>query len=173
LSDIQINLSTTALGPDGLSATFAGNVGADDTVVYRRGALTLSSAGAGPPGGPRDFDITVALTTPFLYDPARGNLLLDVRLFGGSGMVPALDAHFVNDDAVSRVLGGVNGATGGRDSLGLVTQFRFAAPQQAVPEPMTLLLLGTGLAGVAARARGRRARHTAGDGGRPGEGLLT
>jgi hypothetical protein len=44
LPDIQINLSTTTPGPDGLSATFASNVGANDTIVRSRGALTLSSA---------------------------------------------------------------------------------------------------------------------------------
>src|SRR5207249_8841041 len=91
LPDIQIDLSTTSAGDDGLSTTYANNVGADDTVVFTRGALTLSSAFTGPPDGPKDFDIIITLTTPFLYNPALGNLLLDVRNFGG-GFTTVLDA---------------------------------------------------------------------------------
>ena len=44
LPDIQINLSTVNIADDGLSSTFASNVGANDTVVYGRGALSLSSS---------------------------------------------------------------------------------------------------------------------------------
>src|ERR1041385_3077113 len=36
LPDIQINLSTTAKGPDSLSPIFSENVGGDDTVVLSR-----------------------------------------------------------------------------------------------------------------------------------------
>ena len=47
VSNIQINLSTTPRNPDGLSTTFAQNVGIDDTVVFN-GALTISSQFTGP-----------------------------------------------------------------------------------------------------------------------------
>src|SRR5687768_13749638 len=53
LPDIQINLSTTAAAPDGLSATFANNVGVDNTVVFARGPLATSSGFTGPAGGPK------------------------------------------------------------------------------------------------------------------------
>src|SRR5205823_2210425 len=82
LPNVQINLSSTSKAPDGLSTTFASNVGADDTIVHS-GPLALSSAFSGPAGGPKAFDIVITLTTPFRYDPAAGNLLLDVRNFGG------------------------------------------------------------------------------------------
>src|SRR5262249_21659069 len=82
IPNIQINLSTTSATPDGLSATFANNVGSDDTVVFS-GSLSLSSAFTGPPGGPKAFDIIINLQTPFLYNPSAGNLLLDVRNFSG------------------------------------------------------------------------------------------
>ena len=67
LPSVQINLSTTARGPDGLSTTFADNVGANDTVVYS-GPLMLSSAFAGPAAGPKAFDIVINLLTPFIYN---------------------------------------------------------------------------------------------------------
>ena len=139
LSDIQIDLSTTSAADDGLSTTFANNVGANDTVVFARGPLTLSSAFTGPPNGPKDFDIIITLTTPFLYNPAMGNLLLDVRNFGG-GSTCSFDAVFTPADGVSRVfsLTGVNATTGSTDTLGLVTGFNI------VPEPGTAMLLAGG-----------------------------
>lgn len=141
LPDIQIDLSTTSAGDDGLSSTFANNVGADNTVVFARGPLTLSSAFIGPPRGPKDFDIIITLTTPFFYNPALGNLLLDVRNFG-RGFTTAFDAVFQTGDGVSRVLShNVNEMTGTRDSEGLVTGFVI------VPEPSsaTVLLAGGGI----------------------------
>ncbi len=68
IPDIQINLSTTPLAVDGLGSSFALNVGPDQTIVFNRGRLALSSAGTGL------FDITINLDTPFFYDPARVNL---------------------------------------------------------------------------------------------------
>ncbi len=121
--DIQINLSTTSKSVDGLSANFSGNVGADDIVVYNRGPLPLSSAGADPLTGLYNFDVVITLATPFVYDPANGNLLLDVRNFGGSFATP-LDAQNIPTDSVSRVYASdVTAASGTADSLGITTQF--------------------------------------------------
>ena len=80
------------------------------------------------------------LSTPFLYNPALGNLLLDVRNFGG-GSTTSFDAVFTSGDGVSRVYNSdVNSTTGSPDTLGLVTGFII------VPEPGTaaLLLVGGG-----------------------------
>jgi hypothetical protein len=140
LPDIQIDLSTTSATDDGLSPTYANNVGADDTVVFARGPLTLSSGFTGPPNGPKDFDIIITLTTPFHYNPANGNLLLDVRNFGG-GTTTFFDAVFQTGDGVSRVFNSdVNSGTGTTDTEGLVTGFVI------VPEPgsAAMLLVGGG-----------------------------
>lgn len=143
LPNVQIDLSTTAKVPDGLSTVFANNGGGNDTVVFS-GALALSSAFTGPAGGPKDFDIIITLMTPFLYDPTAGNLLLDIRNFGG-GRTTNFDAQFGVGDSVSRLLAnGVGDPTGFEDSLGLVTQFVTAAPNQ-VPEPSTFALVPLGL----------------------------
>ena len=123
IPSIEIRLSTTTKAPDGLSAVFADNVGANDTVVYA-GALSLSSSFDGPPEGPKAFDIVINLQTPFNYDPAAGNLLLDVRVFSGT-LTTFLDAH-TTPDAVSRtysISGDINDPLGIPDTVGLVTRF--------------------------------------------------
>jgi len=126
LTDVQINLSTTSVEPDNLSATFADNVGTDDTIVFD-GALSLSSADSG--SGPRDFDIVIVLETPFLYDPAAGNLLLDVRNYNG-GFTTQFDAHNADADAISRAstnqIGDVNSPVATfTNTAGLVTKFTY------------------------------------------------
>jgi hypothetical protein len=138
LPDIQIDMSTTSATPATLSTTFANNVGADDRVVYARGSLSLSSAFTGPVGGPKDFDIVINLTTPFLYNPASGNLLMDVRNFGGGGTTQ-FDAVSSPNSVIERVWSiDVTATTGTYDatSAGLVTEFGFGP---AVPEPSTLV----------------------------------
>jgi hypothetical protein len=143
LSDIQINLSTmpSSVNPESLSATFADNAGADDTIVYPRGSLALSSSHAAL-GSPESFDIVITLTTPFLYNPADGGLLLDVRNYGG-GLTTLFDAQFSGADGIGAVFRsssgasgpgvGVGASTGLPDHTGLVTQFTF----QPIPEPST------------------------------------
>jgi len=154
LPDIQINLSTTTRQPDDLSPLFLSNVGADDAVVFARGSLSLSSAVVGPAQGPKDFDVVINLQNPFIYAPAKGNLLLDVRNFQGGDLGFSLDAEATDGDGVSRVFtngstpGGVDspiGATDAISTLGLVTRFTVAPVASVVPEPSTFTLLTTGL----------------------------
>ena len=141
--NVQIHLSTTGAAADGLSGTFADNVGGDDTVVFS-GALNLSSAFTGPTAGPKNFDILINLTTGFRYDPGAGNLLLDVRNFTGGSTTP-FDSVKSTSDAVFRVWSrDVNSATAFvGDSIptsGLVTGFTTSP----VPEPGGFALLGFG-----------------------------
>ena len=155
LSDIQIDLAYTSAADDGLSTTYANNITAGDTVVFARGPLTLSSAFTGPPNGPKDFDIIITLTTPFLYNPALGNLLLDVRNYGG-GSTTFFDSVVTTGDGVSRVYNqNVNDPTGTLDSTGLVTGFVI------VPEPSSAALLLAGGGTLLAWFAGcrRRQRH--------------
>jgi hypothetical protein len=157
LPSIRIDLSTTSASPDGLSMTFAANVGLDDTIVFGGpggAALTLSSADTGPAGGPKDLDIIINLSTPFFYNPALGNLLLDVRNFGG-GTTTSFDAVSVPSDGTSRVFtftaGNVNSETGVSDSAGLVTGFTVNAvnsvPDRSSTGPLLVLALGVAIAG--------------------------
>ena len=68
IPDIQVSLSTTLAAPDGLDPVFANNIGSNNQLVFS-GSLSLSSAFTGPAAGPKDFDVTITLQTPFLYDP--------------------------------------------------------------------------------------------------------
>jgi len=145
---LRIDLSTTSASPDGLSTTFANNLGPDNTTVFT-GQWALSTANNGA------FDMILDLTTPFLYDPSRGNLLMDVRNFGG-GSIDVLNNFFVTFDAqitvgdsVSRVYtgqsgDGVNLTDGIPDplrSLGLVTRFAAAFVPSQTPAQQTQALI--------------------------------
>jgi hypothetical protein len=86
------------------------------------------------------------LTTPFFYNPAAGNLIMDLQNFssGNSGgtLIPALDATSASPTLVSRVYAfsaTATTATGG-DQMGLVTRFNFVP----TPEPSTIALLALG-----------------------------
>ena len=166
ISSIDISLSTTAKTPDGLSATFASNVGADNTQVYS-GALTLSSTDAAGPGNTHVFDVRIILQTPFLYNPTLGNLLLDVdNISGANAAVGAdyFDAVNTPGDSVSRVFGAEgapNATSGTADSLGLIAQFQFSAESPAVPEPATLTLLSVGAVSLVGYGWRRRQRGAA------------
>jgi hypothetical protein len=145
LPNLRIDLSTTAKVPDGLSSTFAENIGANDTVVFS-GPFDFSDNG---------FGVHIPLQTPFLYDPAQGNLLMDVRnLMTGRVSVPAyIRAEYTVGDSVSVAtsLSDANSLTGSLSTLGLVTLFTVTP----IPEPSTvsLLILGISVLGLAAWKR--------------------
>ena len=97
VTNMQINLSTTLRSADNLSTNFAENVGTDDAVVFGPERHDFPGWGA----------FQILLETPFRYDPSMGNLLLDIRIFNGSGPfdgnMPQLDAQSSPTDECSRV----------------------------------------------------------------------
>jgi len=113
ISSIQINMSTTTNNPGALSSTYANNVGADDKIVLS-GSVTVSSSFSGPAQGPKAFDIIIPLECPFRYNPALGNLVVDIRNTSGSG-ASLLSGSASYDTLASRVSGSVGGATGTAD----------------------------------------------------------
>jgi hypothetical protein len=152
LPGVQIDLSTTTRIADGLNQTFAANTGADDITVFPMGPLTISSAYTGPAVGPKDFDIVINLNSPFIYNPANGNLLLDIRVSGGGTAGIPFDATAItNSDGLSRRWAADAEETQGllSDSQGLITQFGFTT----VPEPsaFSLIAIGTALVAFARR----------------------
>ena len=155
---VEIFMTVTARGPDGLSSTFADNLGSNPFIAYSRGPLELVA------DGPGAF-VHIPLQNPFFYDPAAGNLLIEIRnyertTFPGIPQANAgpFDAYNILGDQISRVYANdVNATTGTADTLGLTTFF-IVTP---VPEPSTITLFALGIAvfGVCLHRR----KHTATD----------
>ncbi len=163
VSDIAIQLSTTSKGGNEndpanlLSSSFADNIGVDAMTVYS-GALTLTTL------DPGTFDYTITFDTPFLYDPAMGNLLLDAMIpvtatvsGAGFGFLTFDSINDLNDGLYSVVqLNDGSAASGTGSTSNAITRFLSDPAPAAVPEPMTMSLLGAGLFGMGAMRRKRR-----------------
>jgi hypothetical protein len=159
LRDVQVNLSTSQRTPDNLSGTFAQNIGSDETIAFDRGSVTLDSTCC-IPGGPQLFSMVIPFSRPFLYQPTAGNLLLDVRNYGGIfPPLGALDAILTPGDSISSAWASDPTAPTAdqTSSLGLAV----ALALTPVPEPssVALLLAGLLLFGLHFRQRKRHSRH--------------
>jgi hypothetical protein len=142
VSTFSLYLSTTSAAVDALNTVnFDANLGASTSLF---GTYTL--------GGAAPAVLTFS-GTPYFYNPAAGNLLLDLRVSGT--LVNLLDpAGFV---ARSNVPGGnysrAQNFGSGSAGYGLDTRFTGST---VLPEPSTWILLGTGLLAVGSMARRRR-----------------
>jgi PEP-CTERM motif len=103
-----------------------------------------------------DFDFVINLTTPFAYDPAQGNLLMDAMMNSASGDPNQTGSLAFEEDAGDAIMAEIyyyNGASGSVirawPDIGLVTQFTI------VPEPssLSLLFLGSGVLFYARRIK--------------------
>ncbi len=127
---LQIYASTTSRSVAGLSTTFAENLGPDNTLVFD-GTVNLTTGNLPGPGNTRQFDYVFRFTTPFLYDPAAGNLVLDLQI-EANGSAVTFDT-VSGDPAIGRIFSfGSSTATTGdfRDSH--VTQLTFDIPEPTV-----------------------------------------
>jgi hypothetical protein len=117
---MQVNVSTTPKTADHLSPVFSENVGPDDTIVIGPVSYVFPGSGA--------FQ-ALLFNRPFRYNPAQGNLLLDVRILDGSGSLdpfnptPRFFALNSPSDESSRVWATNVAATtaSGIDTVGLAT----------------------------------------------------
>ena len=135
-----VHLSTTSRAVGSLSASLATNLGGNNALF---GVFTL------PTGALSQFTLT---GSPFLYDPTGGNLLMDATLSGGTNGSLVMQADG-SGSVTSRKDDGLN--TG--DNIGLVTRFTYSrAGATVTPEPATMTLMATGLAGMVGFARRRR-----------------
>ncbi len=156
-----LSFSYTSFNPGDLNLVNPGNNIGPGSQTFFAGALPPITP-VGPGGAYLVID-----GTPFVYNPADGNLLLTVTVTGGTDAVPTL---FLNEAACgpktacppgSTVVSSnayfaeVNSApvSGGNDVGGLVTGFTYTP--LTVPEPASLLLVLAGI-GLCAAGRARR-----------------
>ena len=149
ISQLKLSFGVSSIySEDNLSLTFADNLGANPAVVYDS-SYTYNYAGSF--AQPRPWSLKFNFTAPFFYNPASGNLILDVQTLGvSSGNIPTFDAASVGGDGISRVRAlDVNALTGVATSIGLVTQFEVTP----IPEPGVSALLALGVAGLLLRRK--------------------
>jgi hypothetical protein len=130
---LRIYASTTSRTVAGISTTFAENLGPDNTLVFD-GTVNMTTENLPGPGNTRQFDYVYTFTTPFLYDPAAGNLALDLQI-EASGSAITHDT-VSGDPAIGRVFSaGSSTAATGDIRAAHVTQFTFEPPPLVTIRP--------------------------------------
>jgi hypothetical protein len=76
--NVTVRLSHTQVALGNLSPTFANNVTGPETVVFQGTVLLPDHTTTLPQAGPLPWDIEVVLQSPFAYDRAQGNLLVEI-----------------------------------------------------------------------------------------------
>jgi len=145
----ELQLDTIA-GP--LSATYADNLPSPTTVMS--GARTLSTTVGGPSGQTKPFGIHFVFDTPFHYDPADGDLVIDL-VVPAAGFFGTLD--FASGGDLAKRVFNLDAAAAGGSIQALTPVTRFDVSAAPEPAAWTLMITGFGLAGAAFRRRGRLA----------------
>lgn len=151
--DLQVAISYAATTVATVSPVFAENIGDNFTIVFD-GILTESHSAPGSPV----FGFVLDVSDTFVYNPAHGDLLVQILRRHELQRAPTFDASFqAQQQVTTRVYaasldaetGEVGLGFGDNQLYGLVTQFEFLP----VPEPASLAL-----AAVAATFLPRRRR---------------
>jgi hypothetical protein len=132
---LSLHLSTSPFYPNTnnghtlISTTYADNIGPDNTLVYS-GPVSFTSQGcAGPSACP--FDMSIVFTTPFLYDPSQGQLLLDFQYASLTTVTGTLDLdgfQFPPGGSVANISGGTKSGFGNFAANGNILQIGYTLP---------------------------------------------
>jgi len=112
--NIYISTAVNPLGSD--SSTLSSNIGADNVL--------FASISFGPRMPPT---FTVTGNVPFNYNPANGDLLIDVQFTGQTAAESGAQAYFTADSTTSSTTRNFtqNGESSANNPNGLVTQFNY------------------------------------------------
>ena len=136
--NFQIIASTTSATATTLNTTDPSlNHGADQTMV-RNSPFSILALGILNGSGVTDWSTPINFDTPFLYDPADGNLLLEFAgtMPNGTFSTRVVDGWEVDGAGLARVTPFQNGGFLS-DQLGTVVLF----DTEPIPEPSNVLLL--------------------------------
>jgi len=162
VGNISVSLSTSPNYPNStghplMSATFANNVGPDVTHVFSSSNITVVAPGCAAVGTtPCAFGTNIVFTTPFLYNPLVGPLLLDLSITNFVGISGEWDVETYSapGGGIASVVGPLGSPTGTFQYSDNIVQLTF----NSVPEPATWTTTAGGaiLAWAFTRARRRR-----------------
>jgi len=97
-----VELSTAPMNYTLATTNYPGNHGPDRTVVHS-GPVVHAGGNGGFGGIPVPWSVVVPLATQFVYDPAAGDLVIDVDYPGGAnfvgGTLPQMDVHAAGSQA--------------------------------------------------------------------------
>ena len=134
-----ISLSTTSAVVNGLSTELSQNIGSNNTTVFNSKLPTIQNG-----------VLTIPFSTPFTYNPAQGNLLVNIVESTPYTGGPSFEFDSASGGLFSR--GYSDQTIPVNNDSGLVTGFT-----SPVPLPSALWLLLSGLGGLGAMTRKVRA----------------
>lgn len=133
---VTVRISTYSGTFDSFDRFYDNNKGADEITAYD-GSVQWSTTDLFG-GTPNPFDLKLLFSTPFVYDPAKGSLLINFTSEGPFNSGIWVDAHNHGDLNVGWLVAGFN--PGLKESGTIVTQFDVTN----VPEPDVIHLLVIG-----------------------------
>lgn len=145
VQSLELTLGTSSRGPDELQSLELGsNIDGGDATLVFAGPLSWDTCNI-PPCTLPAFDLEIAFTTPFVYDPATGeNLIVDVLNLSESYPTQLFDWALSGSDGISHVRQVFDPLAPAvpvfvTSTNGIVTQFVYTVPEA-----------GSALAGAAA-----------------------
>jgi len=135
-----VRLSTAAVDWAAVTTNFAGNHGPDLITAYTGPVVYLPGTGLGV-GVPGPYVVDITLTTPFFYDPAVGDLVIDCDYPGGTnfvgGTLSSMDVQTTNSNASRIYASSLYPAANGMDlNHGVVVEVTYTvSPGAATGRP--------------------------------------